>query len=113
MTPIERKAYRAALEDAALTRLIKRIEYALDGKTADQFAHRKNHLTRGSMRDILSVLKEKRTLEAENAVLRQELNSWMMLVTEVGVPRYTITPGAALNEVVTSTRALINEEKRT
>ena len=112
MTPIERKAYREALEDAALTRLIKRIEYALDGKTADQFAHRKNHLTRGSMRDILSVLKEKRTLEAENAVLRQELELWMMLVKEGGVPRYTITPGAALNELVTSTRALISERQK-
>ena len=53
---IERKA-----EDVALTRLIKRIEYALNGKSADQFAHRKNHLTRGDMRDILLALKGKRT----------------------------------------------------
>jgi len=60
MTPIERKAYRAALEDAALTRLIKRIEYALRGKTVDQFAYRKNHLTRGDMRYILSALKDKK-----------------------------------------------------
>ena len=89
MTPIERKAYREALEDAALTRLIKRIEDALNGPI--EYAWQ-NHLTRGRMRDILSVLKEKRTLEAENAVLRQELKWWMMLVNEGGVPRYTITP---------------------
>ena len=41
--------------------------------------------------------------------LLAELRLWRNLVTEGGVPRYTITPGAALNTIVTSTDALIRK----
>ena len=43
------------------------------------------------------------TLQAENARLRRLLVLWRSMVNEGGVPRYTITPGAALNTVVTDT----------
>lgn len=41
--------------------------------------------------------------DEEIARLVEELRLWRMLVNEGGVPRYTITPGAALNTIVTST----------
>ena len=44
--------------------------------------------------------------------LEEELRLWRSLVTEGGVPRYTITPGAALNTVVTSTDALLRALKK-
>jgi hypothetical protein len=46
-------------------------------------------------------------LRRENASLKAELRLWLILVNEGGVPRYTITPGAALNTVVTSTKRLV------
>jgi hypothetical protein len=38
--------------------------------------------------------------------LEEGLDAWHRLIVEGGVPRYTITPGAALNTVVTWTRSL-------
>ena len=46
-------------EDVALTRLIKRLEDTLNG-SVEYAWHRKNHLTRADMRDILSALKDKK-----------------------------------------------------
>lgn len=46
-------------------------------------------------------------LEKLVAELVAELTLWRSLVTEGGVPRYTVTPGAALNSVVTSTDRLL------
>lgn len=46
-------------------------------------------------------------LQALVEQLAGELRLWRMLVNEGGVPHYTITPGAALNTVVTSTDALL------
>jgi hypothetical protein len=59
----------------------------------------------------LEALSTKNELPSEiEGLLRQardELSLWMMLLNEGGVPRYTITPGAALNTVVTSTKRII------
>lgn len=53
-------------------------------------------------------------LKADNTALRervkvleQELRLWRSLVVEGGVPRYTVTPGAALNTIVTSTDSIL------
>lgn len=43
--------------------------------------------------------------------LLSELKLWRSLVVEGGVPRYTVTPGAALNTVVTGTDRLIQQAK--
>jgi hypothetical protein len=43
--------------------------------------------------------------------LEAELRLWRLLVIEGGVPRYTVTPGAALNSVVTSTDALLRRAR--
>lgn len=40
-----------------------------------------------------------------------ELRLWRSLVNEGGVPRYTVTPGAALNTIVTSTDALLRKHR--
>lgn len=58
--------------------------------------------TKGRVADSLA-----KTVEA----LKDELVLWDMLVTEseAGSPRYSITPGAALNTVVTSTKRILGK----
>lgn len=51
----------------------------------------------------------KETIETLAGLLRL----WRSLVIEGGVPRYTITPGAALNTLVTSTDAALRSLKGT
>ena len=58
--------------------------------------------------DGVDAVKAMEQLEQEKAQLVEELKLWMVVVNETsGVPRYQVTPGAALNTVVTSTRRLI------
>ena len=56
-------------------------------------------------RDYL-IEKQRQTSEA-----LAELRLWRSLVNEGGVPRYTVTPGAALNTIVTSTDALLRKHR--
>lgn len=51
--------------------------------------------------------------EEQIKLLREELKLWRMLVNEGGVPRYTVTPGAALNTIVTSTDAILRKTEAT
>lgn len=54
-----------------------------------------------------------RQAEEQIKLLREELKLWRMLVNEGGVPRYTVTPGAALNTIVTSTDAILRKTEAT
>lgn len=58
---------------------------------------------------IETLLRKQAEDAAELKALREELRLWRMLVNEGGVPRYTVTPGAALNTVVTSTDRLLSK----
>ena len=71
--------------------------------------HQVAFILRNKTRDDREKVAEEQLREAGTTIeaLLTELSLWRSLVTEGGVPRYTVTPGAALNTVVTSTDALL------
>ena len=85
------------------------MEQVTQTSEAKALAWWKQYKFNGSGRDAATdaYLAATQAKDEEIARLVEELRLWRMLVDEGGVPRYTITPGAALNTIVTSTDAML------